>query len=95
MAQIFHLVGLQGSGKTTLAVLMAQGFFALKGSVCMLQFDGGCVVRFDPVQGDFFLGKVDEDPAQADVFFIEHLPASFTEANPGDTVIRMSRQPAL
>lgn len=96
MAQVFHLVGVQGSGKTMLAVLMSQGFAAIKGSVCMLQFDIGCVVRFDPVQGDFMEpGDIEEDPAQADVLFVEHMPDSFAGGKPGDTVIRMERVPEV
>ncbi|MFZ3141165.1 hypothetical protein [Polaromonas sp.] len=87
MKQVFHLVGVQGSRKTTVAVLMAQGF-ALRGSVCMLQDGLGGTSLFDAAQGDFtYTG--DADPATADVLFVEHHPDTFAGVKPGDLVMRL------
>lgn len=87
MTQVFHLVGVGGSRKTPTAVLMAQGF-ALKGSVCMLQDDLGGVSRFDTAKGEFNEEGMD-DPAQADVLFVECWPDDFKGGKPGDLVMRM------
>lgn len=87
MAQVFHLVGVGGSRKTPTAVLLAQGF-ALKGSVCMLQDYWGGVSRFDAAKGEF-TESGDDNPAEADVLFVESWPDHFTGGKPGDLVLRM------
>lgn len=89
--QVFHLVGLQGSGKTTLAVAMAHSH-ARKGSVCMLKDFLGGVSLFDAELGDFYYNGF-HNQEQADVLLVEHFPSGFTGANPGETVIRMETTP--
>lgn len=89
MTQVFHLVGVAGSRKTTVAVLMATALRA-EGKVCMLKDTlGGVNVFDDEFKGDFnCCGGADE--AAADVLFVEHYPDDFTGGQPGDVVMRLS-----
>lgn len=87
MAQVFHLVGLMGSRRTTVAVLMAQGFAHI-GRVCMWKDELGGVSRFDAQRNDFDLTG-DENPELADVLFIEHHPDTFDGGKDGDVVMRL------
>lgn len=89
--QVFHLVGLQGSGKTTLTVAMAH-WHARKGSVCMRKDFLGGYSLFDADLGDFYYDGF-LNAHDADVLFVEHLPSGFTGAKPGETVIRMEATP--
>ena len=93
--QTFHLVGIGGTRKTTLAVALAQ--FLTRGSnpkSCVLIAEG-FAQWFDVERGGFIWPEGAEEPiadaiARADVAFIEHHPDLFTGAQPDELVIRTS-----
>lgn len=87
MTQILHIVGRQGSGRTSFAVALAR-FHGT--SHCILVDELGTFARFDPALG-FFRDRSEEllevIPGDAVFVFREHTPESFPGANPGEWVM--------
>lgn len=80
---VYHVVGIQGVGKSTLIRLLAADF-QRRGRVCAGQ-DPCVFSTLDEAQA--------EQPG-ADVYFIEHLSMETVNAGPGHFIINMSRTPA-
>ncbi|MFG0593773.1 hypothetical protein ACF8OH_04590 [Delftia sp. WSY_9] len=83
MVKIFHLVGAQGSGKSTHAQMLSK-FFEAQGLRC---------AGVDDPDSEFVK---DRDGAmkhwpEADVIFLEHLPGEQFKALPCDQVISLAR----
>lgn len=87
MTQILHIVGRQGSGRTSFAVALAR-FHGT--SHCILVDELGTFARFDPALG-FFRNRSEEllevIPGDVSFVFREHTPESFPGANPGEWVM--------
>jgi len=87
MTQILHIVGRQGSGRTTFAVALAR-FHGT--SHCILVDEMGTFARFDPALGFFRDGPgelLEVIPSDVSFVFREHTPESFPGANPGEWVM--------
>jgi len=82
MTQVFHVVGVQGSGKSTVIRLMAEGF-AAAGRKC---------AGADPEIFEDRAGALAAHP-DADVVFIEALRLESVKAERGDTVIQIMVTP--
>lgn len=85
--QVTHIVGWQGTGKSTLAALMVAPLEA-RGAVCAV------------VDGEAMALEYKGDPAAAmaahahvDHLFLEYLPQTFRRATPGDKVIHVAWWP--
>jgi len=81
--QVFHVVGTQGVGKSTLILALAAQHEA-RGRVCAGQ---------DPDVFTSLKEALAEKPG-ADVYFIEHLRMDTAKAGPRDFVIQMEQMPA-
>lgn len=86
MAKIIHLVGKQGSGKSTHAELIAKDY-ERRGLKC---------AGIDDPMTEFMK---DRDEAvtywpDADVIFLEHMPDKPFKTAPGDKIIRLETVPA-
>lgn len=83
MAEIIHLVGEQGSGKTAMAVIISKDYE---------RRNMKCAGVDDPMTE--FMKDRDEAQAywpDADVIFLEHLPGEQYKTAPGDQVITLER----
>lgn len=91
MTQILHIVGRQGSGRTTFAVALARFH---RTSHCVLVDELGGIARFDPKQG-FFLDQtedlLDVIPTDVQLVFREHTPEKFAGAQPGEWVMSIDQ----
>lgn len=92
----YWLVGVGGSGKTTMAVALAAMYSRRPGIVCGLKTEFGMVCRYDASAGDFADDVNAPDLLDsADVLFIEVQPRHFDPDMPraGDVVVRMEKVP--
>lgn len=85
MAEIIHLVGEQGSGKTAMAVIISKDY---------QRRNMKCAGVDDPMT-EFIK---DREQALAywpgvDVIFVEHLPGEVFKTAPGDRIITLERIP--
>ncbi len=91
MTQILHIVGRQGSGRTTFAVALARFH---RTSHCVLVDELGGIARFDPKQG-FFLDQKEDllevIPGDVQLVFKEHTPEKFAGAQPGEWVMSIDQ----
>lgn len=90
----FWLVGVGGSGKTTVALALAANYSRRPGIVCALETAFGMVCRYDASVGEFaddahVPGLVDS----ADFLFVEVDPRRFdvSALGVGDVVVRLQR----
>lgn len=88
------LVGVGGSGRTTLAVALAAFHCRRPGIVCALVTEFGAVHRFDADAGDFADdAHKPELRSYADFLFVEVQPSRFNSSmlRTGDQVVRAER----
>ncbi|MDP3228378.1 MAG: hypothetical protein Q8N13_10440 [Acidovorax sp.] len=88
------LVGVGGSGRTTLAVALAAFHCRRPGIVCALATEFGAVHRFDADAGDFADdAHKPELRSDADFLFVEVQPSRFNSSmlRAGDHVARVER----
>ena len=85
MTKVFHVVGEQGSGKSILILMLADGY-AARGLKCAGQ---------DPEPAFSSTAQARAAHPSADVLFVEHLPDDGFTPQPGDTIIRLESVPRL
>ena len=81
MARVFHIVGVQGSGKSMHAKALSK-YFEAQGLQC---------AGADDPKSEFITNRADalRQWPDADVIFIEHAPGKPIATEPGDTIVNL------
>lgn len=81
MARVFHIVGVQGSGKSMQAKALSK-YFEAQGLQC---------AGVDDPKSEFITDRAEAltQWPNADVIFIEHAPGKPFPTEPGDTIINL------